>query len=598
MAAKILKYVSDINMISGGSTLFIKAAEFGLMSVIELMIIERPELDINFQLRGCSALWIAVFNGHSPVVQELLCHPHIQVDHPGRAGLTLFAASVMQGHLEVSRMLWNTGKVDVNHEARNGQTPLLLALECCDKALVHYLLGRPGISLEYLDELRNTPINNAVCYNLIPVVRLLLDMAPRLADTVDNQRRTPLLIAVESGRRDTVRLLLDAGASPNLANNKGQTPLSSTLFHGKLMVQLLLSYGADINEIDSSEQGLLHKAVRYNCAEVIPILLEFGADPNVRDARDCTALGTVIDDGYYSVIQYLISDRHVDLNTLSGGYPHLTIAIMNNQITTVRLLCAVSKLDPNQLDRDSQTPLNTAIMYHCMNIMNVLLQRRDISVNRIGTTESPLCTAVNSDNRHAVQRLLQCQGININDGSLMRAIHMMSINTVDDLLEAGCDVNIRDEYRTSAVMEAAKLGSTEILDRLLQYREVDINAKDEKGRLSSYFETGGFPPTDTTMGLVSLSTFSGIRLFVPWCKVPHWEGAIWRGDLAIVLIFRFVLQYGISWISIFICFSLYCRSLLSAWRAGDQLWILGCQLWVGVILGGISGCQPSGHCAV
>ncbi|KAL4774862.1 ankyrin repeat-containing domain protein [Aspergillus nidulans var. acristatus] len=212
-----------------------------------------------------------------------------------------------------------------------------------------------------MDELGNTPINNAVRYDLIPILKLLLNISPRLADTEDNQRRTPLLIAVENGRRDTVRRLLEAGASPNLADDEGRTPLSSAFFHGKLMVQLLLSYGADVNEINSLGQGVLHKAVIYYCAEVIPTLLEFGADPNLRDARDCTALGVAIDDGYHSAIRYLIAARHVDLNALSGRYPPLTIAIMNDQTATVRLLCAVSKLDPNQLDHDGQTPLNTAI---------------------------------------------------------------------------------------------------------------------------------------------------------------------------------------------------------------------------------------------
>ncbi|KAL4920388.1 ankyrin repeat-containing domain protein [Aspergillus aurantiobrunneus] len=401
-------------------------------------------------------------------------------------------------------MLWNTAKVDVNHKARNGQTPLLLALERRDEALAHYLLKKPGLSLG--------------------------------SNTEDNQGRTPSLIAVQNGRRDTARLLLEAGVSPNLADDQGRTPLSSALSHGKLMVQLLLSYGAEVNEIDSLDQGLLNKAVIYHCEEVISTLLEFGADINLRDARDCTALGIAIDDGYHSAIRHLIADKHVDLNTLSGGYPPLTLAIMNDQITTVRLLCAISKLDPNQLDHDAQTPLNAAIMHHNMDIMDILPQRRDVSLRMIGpNTESPLCMAVNSDNRHAVQRLLQCNGINVNDGSLLRAIRIASINIVEDLLEAGCDVDVRNECGTSAAMEAAKLGLTDILGHLSNSAKSTSTLKTrrdgqlcggqriekKKPRLSSYFRTGGFPPTDSTMGLASPSTSSGLRLYIPWCEVPR-----------------------------------------------------------------------------
>ena len=37
--------------------------------------------------------------------------------------------------------------------------------------------------------------------------------------------RTPLMLAVEQGRLETVRLLLERGADPNAANQTGLTPL-------------------------------------------------------------------------------------------------------------------------------------------------------------------------------------------------------------------------------------------------------------------------------------------------------------------------------------------------------------------------------------
>ena len=64
---------------------------------------------------------------------------------------------------------------------------------------------------------------------------------------------TPIAIAVNKGRTETVRLLLQAGADPNVVDTcnrtwtHGQTPLHTAAIYGELLhlVPLLLDGGAD-----------------------------------------------------------------------------------------------------------------------------------------------------------------------------------------------------------------------------------------------------------------------------------------------------------------------------------------------------------------
>jgi Ankyrin repeats (3 copies) len=56
-------------------------------------------------------------------------------------------------------------------------------------------------------------------------VTLILNQRAAMVDERDSAGRTPLMLAVEQGRLETVRLLLERGADPNAADQTGLTPL-------------------------------------------------------------------------------------------------------------------------------------------------------------------------------------------------------------------------------------------------------------------------------------------------------------------------------------------------------------------------------------
>lgn len=64
----------------------------------------------------------------------------------------------------------------------------------------------------------------------------------------DSEGFTPLMIASKYGHIDTVKLLLDFGANPDIQNNKGNTALICACAYGHLGIvkELLYSGGANI----------------------------------------------------------------------------------------------------------------------------------------------------------------------------------------------------------------------------------------------------------------------------------------------------------------------------------------------------------------
>lgn len=102
-------------------------------------------------------------------------------------------------------------------------------------------------------------------------------------NTKDENGDTPLHHAVTKiNNIPMIQLLINSNADPNIVNNNGETPLHivSDDYDAAL---ILLNASADPNIIDKNGSTLLHYAVHDEHLEIIALLLEFGADPNIRN---------------------------------------------------------------------------------------------------------------------------------------------------------------------------------------------------------------------------------------------------------------------------------------------------------------------------
>ena len=98
---------------------------------------------------------------------------------------------------------------------------------------------------------------------------------------------TPLLMAVELNHIEAARLLLAAGADPNVRDSEGMSPLRFCVQKSLLEIaRLLLLCGATKTMYEtggSSDMHALGQAVYFLDVEMVRLLLAHGADPNVED---------------------------------------------------------------------------------------------------------------------------------------------------------------------------------------------------------------------------------------------------------------------------------------------------------------------------
>lgn len=132
------------------------------------------------------------------------------------------------------------------------------------------------------------------------------------SDEYEDGNLTPLHVATKVGNYDLVKLLLDSGADMHKPEYKGiTTPLDLALiFQDSKMIRIFLNRIENINIQDEDGRSKLHDATVGNRYTSARLLLEYGADPNIRDSIDgSTPLFLAIEEGHEDILILLLQNN-------------------------------------------------------------------------------------------------------------------------------------------------------------------------------------------------------------------------------------------------------------------------------------------------
>ncbi|MEU8221398.1 ankyrin repeat domain-containing protein [Kribbella sp. NPDC048915] len=336
-ATRLIAAGADVNAVDETTqSAFLIAASEGYLELLDLTLAHGADIRSLDSYRG-TALIRAAERGHAAVVGRLI-KAGVAVDHVNNLGWTALHEAVILGkgtpqYVDTVRLLIAGGADRTKPAVRDGATPVQAAKDRGQTA-VSAVLDTKAKAADLLD--------GAAAGDANKVAAAL--GAGAAVESRDAHRRTPLLLASLHDRVDVARLLVALGANPDAQDDRQDSAWLVTGVTGSVaMLETLLPADPDltlrnrfggISVIPASERGhvdyvrrVVQTKINVNHVnnlgwtalleaiilgkgtqqwqEIVTILLDAGADPNLADGDGVRPLQHAESRGYDEIAKTL-----------------------------------------------------------------------------------------------------------------------------------------------------------------------------------------------------------------------------------------------------------------------------------------------------
>lgn len=392
-----------------------------------------------------------------------------------------------------------------------------------DLARVKQLLKANPKLVNERTEKGDTPLYVAALLGQSPqMVPLLLQLGADPNPAPNLRMETPLSIAYEMNKRQTVGLLLQAGAREDdrsrgariryLTLKRDLTELNARLAEFPRLVNARDAYGqTPLNLAVSGQQPDL---------AMVQFLLARGADPNATNHYGGTPYSVAVDRGHVNLAALLrqhgaketpvslsaplrlaaVKNQLAEAEALVKRSPEMVQAHDDLRRTPLHFACAQAGLplvelllkhgaDVSAVDFADNTPLHGAAFAGKADIINALLAKQADPNQRNRQRVTPLFHAALRGSLPAVAALLTAgadakAADNLGETALHRAATGGHVEVIKAMLDRGMDVNVRDRQGQTPLHQAAQQGRTEAV-KLLLSRKADATLTDVSGQTAS-----------------------------------------------------------------------------------------------------------------
>ena len=452
------------------------ASIFGKLGTVNVLIEAGADVRATDN-EGQTCLMLASGVGHIDTVRYLVSLKDVEVNHhEHNSGFTALHFAVKEGHGDVVQVLIDAGAdvqtkpvmlasssgyldivkmlveagAGVRVTDNEGVTCLILASGAGHTETVRYLVGLKDMDVNHVwDVAGHTALGIAVTKGYHDVVEVLIDAGADIEAKSKDSGRSPLLFASSLGHLVIVKILVEAGAGVRVTVDEGDTCLILAAYfgHTETVRYLVGLKDVDVNHQGMNNQSALHSAVQEGHPDVVRVLIDAGASVNTKDRNGAPPLHCACRLGHLDIVKMLVEAGAGVCTTDSNGQSCLMPASGAGHTETVRYLVGLKDVEVNHKKNNGVTALHCAVQKGHVDVVQVLID-----------------AGADIDAKNEVGR-----------SPLMFASIKGHLDVVKVLVEAGAGVRATNNDGDTCLLIAANFGHTETVRYLVGLKDVDVN---------------------------------------------------------------------------------------------------------------------------
>ena len=389
--------------------------------------------------------------------------------------------AIQQGKLSSVQYSLEKNKELISEKDEEGNTLLHIAIIADQRSIVEFLIQDKFYNVSTLNQNGQTPIGIAVIHKREDLYKYLEYQG---AKEVPEDLEEDIFKAAAEGKLTSVQFLIEEeGISKSIKNDKKDSPISIACYNNHIDIVKYLLDAANINNIYSNGNTLVHISCIQNNLEMLKYLCSKRPDINLKNDLRQTPVGIATLNNYKDIYTYLTS---------KGAHPipdnfenNISKAVESGNLTSIRYMYEEQGLNVNMFDQSDTnvTILTKACQLHQTAIVQYLCQMyADVSIhNKDGKTAYAVSYSLGFND---ICDILEKFGANpkpkhfIDD--IFKAVDSDNIESVVYLIqEYGVQKDIEDDDERTLLHHSCAAGSLPITRYLIEHLSADFTKVDK-----------------------------------------------------------------------------------------------------------------------